>query len=492
MDMDFVDYYAILGVSPTSSERDLREAYREAARRYHPDANKSPGATAIFQQINRAYEVLSDKGRRGDYDNLWRDYTSTPPSLLLQTLYSRRQVRPINEPQALYILLKVQPLVESNVTSDAPLNLTLVLDRSTSMKGNRLQNLKSAVHHIMNDLGPDDVLSVVTFSDNAEVLIPAQYAEDLRSLKANISTLRASGATAILAGLKAGMNQIERYRHSRYVNHLVLITDGRTYGDEEEALELASQAHERGIGISGMGIGEDWNDRFLDALASRTGGSSTYITSTKSVSQFLEKRIRSLATAYAEQARLLVAPTPQVGLMTVARITPDPMMFDIETQPFALGSVDGTQSSKILLEFRLELGPRKPGPLLVGRVDIGAQVLGASEGTERVFEDLSVEVASKGTDERPPAELLDALSHLSLYRLQSRANDALEDGDIEEATRSLEYLATRLFEQGQEKLGQTALYEARRVAQTQSLSDEGAKQIKYGTRALWDHSGEQT
>jgi Ca-activated chloride channel family protein len=490
--MDFVDYYAILGVSPSSSERELREAYREAARRYHPDANKSPGATAIFQQINRAYEVLSDTERRGDYDNLWRDYTSSPPGLLLETLYSRHYIRPINESQALYILLKIQPLVESSVASDAPLNLTLVLDRSTSMKGNRLQSLKSAVHHIMDDLGPDDVLSVVTFSDNAEVLIPAQHVEDLRSLKANISTLRASGATAILAGLRAGINQIERYRHSRYVNHLVLITDGRTYGDEEEALQLAGQAHERGIGISGMGIGEDWNDRFLDALASRTGGSSAYITSTKSVSQFLEKRIRSLATAYAEQARLLVAPTPQVELVTVARIAPNPMMFDIDMQPFALGSVDGTQASKILLEFRLQTGPRKPGLLLIGRVDVGAQVLGISQSAERVFEDLSVEVASKSIDEKPPAELLDALSHLSLYRLQNRANEALEDGDVVAATRSLEYLATRLFEQGQESLGQTALYEARRVAQTQSLSDEGAKQIKYGTRALWDHSGDET
>jgi hypothetical protein len=68
----------------------------------------------------------------------------------------------------------------------------------------------------------------------------------------------------------------------------------------------------------------------------------------------------------------------------------------------------------------------------------------------------------------------------------------LDDGDVVAATRSLEYLATRLFEQGQESLGQTALYEARRVAQTQSLSDEGAKQIKYGTRALWDHAGEET
>jgi Ca-activated chloride channel family protein len=104
---------------------------------------------------------------------------------------------------------------------------------------------------------------------------------------------------------------------------------------------------------------------------------------------------------------------------------------------------------------------------------------------ERAVQDLTVQVTEEHHEENPPPELLDALSRLMLYRLQDRARDALEEGNVIEATRRLEFLATRLFESGEEELGQAAMYEAQRVSQTQALSEEGAKRLKYGTRALF-------
>lgn len=63
------DYYSILGVSRDAGEKELKQAYRKLARKYHPDVN--PGdksAEAKFKEINEAYEVLSDKKKRGKYD----------------------------------------------------------------------------------------------------------------------------------------------------------------------------------------------------------------------------------------------------------------------------------------------------------------------------------------------------------------------------------------------------------------------------------------
>ena len=101
------------------------------------------------------------------------------------------------------------------------------------------------------------------------------------------------------------------------------------------------------------------------------------------------------------------------------------------------------------------------------------------------MEDLTVRVTEEHHEENPPPELLDALSRLMLYRLQDRARDSLAEGDVAEATRRLEYLATRLFESGEDELAQAAVYEAQRVTHTQALSEEGAKRLKYGTRALF-------
>ena len=81
--MDFKDYYSILGVSKTASDKDLKQAFRKLARKFHPDVN--PGdkaAEAKFKEINEAYEVLGDPEKRKKYDELganWRAYENVPP-----------------------------------------------------------------------------------------------------------------------------------------------------------------------------------------------------------------------------------------------------------------------------------------------------------------------------------------------------------------------------------------------------------------------------
>ncbi|HTI39726.1 MAG TPA: DnaJ C-terminal domain-containing protein [Vicinamibacterales bacterium] len=76
--MEFKDYYATLGLSKTSTDKEIKQAYRKLARKHHPDVN--PGdksAEAKFKEINEAYEVLGDPDKRKKYDELganWRMY----------------------------------------------------------------------------------------------------------------------------------------------------------------------------------------------------------------------------------------------------------------------------------------------------------------------------------------------------------------------------------------------------------------------------------
>lgn len=72
--MEYKDYYKILGVERTADDKTLKQAYRRLARKYHPDVNKSKGATERFKEINEAYEVLSDPEKRKRYDSLGPDW----------------------------------------------------------------------------------------------------------------------------------------------------------------------------------------------------------------------------------------------------------------------------------------------------------------------------------------------------------------------------------------------------------------------------------
>jgi curved DNA-binding protein len=67
-DVEFKDYYDILGVSPTADADEIKKAYRKLARKYHPDVSKEPGAEERFKAINEANEVLKDPARRATYD----------------------------------------------------------------------------------------------------------------------------------------------------------------------------------------------------------------------------------------------------------------------------------------------------------------------------------------------------------------------------------------------------------------------------------------
>ena len=81
--MDFKDYYATLGLTKTATDKEIKQAYRKLARKFHPDVN--PGdkvAESKFKEINEANEVLSDPDKRRKYDELganWRAYENVPP-----------------------------------------------------------------------------------------------------------------------------------------------------------------------------------------------------------------------------------------------------------------------------------------------------------------------------------------------------------------------------------------------------------------------------
>ena len=70
--MEFKDYYQILGISPDTETPDIKVAYRKLARKYHPDLNPEADAEAKFKEVAEAWEVLKDKDRRAEYDELRR------------------------------------------------------------------------------------------------------------------------------------------------------------------------------------------------------------------------------------------------------------------------------------------------------------------------------------------------------------------------------------------------------------------------------------
>jgi len=482
------DYYAILGVPPSATDEEIKRAYRALARRYHPDTRTESVSTVLFHEIQTAYAVLCDPLSRRAYDRQRAELGLGEEAVLSwEILLSQSQLCSLYEEQVVYLLIEIRPAVAAQ-GERLPLNLCLVVDRSTSMRGARLGHVKGAAHQIIDELHDDDVLAVVTFSDRAEVVLPGQLGVNRTRAKAQISTIRASGGTEILQGMRLGLAEIEKYRSQQVTSHMILLTDGQTYGDEEGCLAEARKAGSRRIGITAMGIGEDWNDGLLDEIAARSGGVSAYIASPGQVRALLRQRIRGLGAIFAQGLTLEFRCAEGVRVERAFRVAPYLEHLTVTSGVINLGTLQADAPLAIVLE--LAVTQRPAGEVRLLQLELTGDVPALGRQGDKLRRDVRCTFAptEPPPEEAPPA-ILDALSKITLYRMQEGAWDALERGDAGAASRRLEMMATRLFDLGESQLARAALLEAGRIARVGTPTAKGHKELKYGTRSLTIASG---
>jgi Ca-activated chloride channel family protein len=478
------DFYELLGVTRNATPDDLRQAYREAALRYHPDRNPNPGDTDRFVEVGQAYETLIDPESRIEYDIQLAEQEKKlveEAPFVANIIHGREALLQLGEPQVHYLLLDILP--SPNLPgARAPINLSIVIDRSTSMQGQRLDQVRTATLAILSELTPRDRASVVAFSDHAELIVSPQQAREMSSARARLSLLQAGGGTEIGQGLKLGLSQLRRNYIHDGVNHLILLTDGRTYGDEDLCLQLADIAASNGIVINSIGIGADWSDRLVDEITSRTGGDVKFLDSPRTIVSFLQESFERLGRVYASRMRLDGNLAQQADLRSAFRLLPEPMPLS-DSLPILIGDLGREGRIQILLELIIHpIG--KLGDLDLAHFSVQGDVLGSGNTTNAMPVRVQMKVTDQPDTNPPPDELLSTLSFIALYRMQEKARHEAELGQNLQAARRLENLATQLLASGERELAKAALNEASRVTQTRRFSHEGEKVLKYGTRSL--------
>ncbi len=477
------NFYTLLGISRNAGPDEIRTAYFESARRLHPDTNADPLALELFLKVQNAYTVLSNPDAKAQYDDNLPEEEGTSPAVSFSVQFSRNSIPRLEESQLVYALIDLTSIPDPSATTAPPLNICIVIDRSTSMQGERMDMVKASTLQLIKQMRPLDTVSVVTYSDRAEILIPSSRISELGKLQTRINMIQPSGGTEIYYGLEAGLSQIRSSKSPTFINHLILLTDGRTYGDEAACLGLAEQAATEGIGISGLGIGSEWNDLFLDKLAGAGGGSSMYISKPSDLSQFLEDKCKSLAKLYAEQVSFEFDRDPNVLLRYAFRLLPEAGPLPIET-PIRVGNIGQFRSLRVLFEYMVDPVPNGKDDVCLSTGVVRMEIPTWTAPSTKLKMNLRLPVRTTSEQESPPPAILQAMSKLTLYRLQERARSEVDAGEPAKATKHLQYLATNLISQGQKELAQTVLVEAESVNRYSKFSKEGDKRIKYGTRAL--------
>ena len=486
LDALWENHYTLIGVPRDATPEEIQRAYRRAVRRYHPDRNPSPEATERFLQIQEAYEILRDPEHRQAYDQTLPTLEPAEHLVNLRYTLSLPHLPLLSEPLVLYLMITLEAVVE-HAQETTLLNLALVLDRSTSMKGARITALKQATSEILRALGDGDYVSVVAFDDRAEVLVPATRGGNRRLSLTAVQRLEPRGGTEIFQGLRAGYEQVVRFYSPDRINRILLITDGHTYGDEAACLDLARKAADRRIAIDALGIGSDWNDDFLDELTSITGGTCQHIAKSSDLVARLREQVSGLEHTVADGVQGYFFPPEGITLRQAFRLTPSPAPLSAEF-PLRLGALPSDQSLTLLTEWLIEPDPVRRAWEDQQMVPLFAEFVFAFPSQPNPWHRLGFRLRLPVKREKPlfdpPRTLVEAVNRATLYRIQEKARRDAEAGRLLEATRRLEQLATRLLMSGEVEMARTVQRELQTLRRSTRLSSEAAKTMRFGTRAL--------
>ena len=477
MDKEF-EYYAILGVEPQATPDQIRAAFA-SLRGQIPQDKQDKATNPEYARLVMAYEVLSNPERRATYDSLLVE-TKSLELINLRVRASRDRLKLTDTEQVVYLLVDVLPPTQES--RQRPLNLSLVLDRSTSMQGARLSHVKTAVELIVNRLTQKDTLSIISFSDRAELVVPSGVVENPTAVVGQLRAVQASGGTEIYQGLNAGVQELRKVDLAQYTNHLILLTDGHTYGDVEQCLELAQRMAKQNIGVSAFGLGTEWNDQFLDELVAPSGGQSNFIEQPNDIIKHLQERIQGLGTTYAQNIALKAALHKKATIQYGFKLEPFAQPLALDDDMLQLGSLEGRAPVSVLLE--LKIAPHSVETRLNLPIEVVADIPGPQLHEQTFRENYCLYMLSEVPKEMPPDNIVDAVRLMNMYRMNEKVWQEVEAGRLDVATTRMHHLSTRLLEAGETALASQAQQEMERIANAGTMSLAGRKKLKYGTRAL--------
>ena len=187
------------------------------------------------------------------------------------------------------------------------LNLAVVLDRSGSMTGAKIEKAKQAAMEVVERLAPDDIFSFIVYSDRAQVVFPAQEVEDKETLKTRIMRIHAGGSTALYAGVELGAEEVQKHRSSGRINRVILLSDGLANvgpSSPRDLRRLGGTLSERGISVTTIGVGDDYNEDLMAGLAEASDANYYYVKDTEKLPEIFAKELGELLTVAARNIRI--------------------------------------------------------------------------------------------------------------------------------------------------------------------------------------------
>lgn len=185
-----------------------------------------------------------------------------------------------------------------------PLNLAIVLDRSGSMSGSKIEMAKKAAASAFYSLRPDDRVSIISYSNTAETLLPLTPVHSVRNPHAYIDRIDAGGGTAIYAGVNQGAAELRPETEEDYaINRILLLSDGLANqgpSTPDDFKWLGRSLSQEGITVSTIGLGLDYNEDLMASLSAAGQGNVYFVESARDLPRIFEAELGDASSLVAK------------------------------------------------------------------------------------------------------------------------------------------------------------------------------------------------
>jgi Ca-activated chloride channel homolog len=377
----------------------------------------------------------------------------------------------------------------------APVNVGIVIDRSGSMSGEKIERAKEAAITAVEMLKPDDIISIITYDDSVNVLVPSTKLSDRSSIIQSIRNLQPGGSTALFAGVSKGAGEVRKFIDKEKVNRVILISDGiANVGPSSpgELGNLGSSLIKEGIAVSTIGLGTGYNEDLMTKLADKSDGNHAFVERSSELADIFRKEFRDLLSVVAQDVDITI--NLGEGFRPIRCIGRD-VDINGQTVRAKLNQIYSQQEKYLILEIEApatEAGSSKD----VAKVDVAYENM-SSKVKDRVTSTVGVSF-TKSNDEVLRTTNKTTLEGYYGQIANSARDEAVklrDQGKQKEAQQALEGSSMTLKEQGQKYNLPSLMKKAEEYEQEQNDLVSGdwntnrksirEKQYKYKNQQSW-------
>jgi Ca-activated chloride channel family protein len=240
-----------------------------------------------------------------------------------------------------------------------PLNISVVFDRSGSMEGDRMYYGKKAIEYLIDQLQPEDILSIVIYDHEALLLHGAEPVKDKVALKRKLERIQARGATNISAGLALGIQEVKAHYDRNKINRIFLFSDGHPNEGVTDPYILeriiSGYVQKDDVSVSTFGVGHEFNEYLMHDLAEAGAGNYYYIQQPSDIITDFGSELNTLMSVAVQHS--IISVTFPSDNFTVNKVYGHPYTVVVNSIYIDLKEIHPGESTGILIKFATKNPP---------------------------------------------------------------------------------------------------------------------------------------